>query len=187
VSSSRTDDPGSLSPGDIEEIVRIFAESDLEELRIDVGDTRLYLSKSSALGNPDGSPAAPDVRAPTAPAPRSGDVPAPVSDGPGHEPEPAPAQSPAPATDDQAAAAADTALEIRSPLLGVFYRRPSPNDAPFVELGSVVEPEDPVCIIDVMKMFTRVAAGQKGRIIEILPVDGQLVEHGQVLMRLEPA
>jgi acetyl-CoA carboxylase biotin carboxyl carrier protein len=55
-----------------------------------------------------------------------------------------------------------------------------------VEIGSEVGPEDPVCIIDVMKMFSRVPAGAGGRVVEILADDGQLVEHGQVLMRLEP-
>jgi biotin carboxyl carrier protein len=81
----------------------------------------------------------------------------------------------------------DGLTELRSPLLGVFYRRPTPNDPPFVEVGAVVGAEDPVCIVDVMKMFTQVPAGVAGRIAEICVEDGQLVEHGQVLMRIEPA
>ena len=55
-----------------------------------------------------------------------------------------------------------------------------------IEVGSEVGADDPVCIIDVMKMFSRVPAGSAGRVAEILVQDGQLVEHGQVLLRLEP-
>ena len=76
--------------------------------------------------------------------------------------------------------------ELTSPVLGVFYRRPAPGQAPFVEVGVEVGPEDPVCVVDVMKMFTRVSAGTAGRIAEICVDDGQLVEHGQVLMRIDP-
>jgi acetyl-CoA carboxylase biotin carboxyl carrier protein len=56
-----------------------------------------------------------------------------------------------------------------------------------VEVGSAVRATDPVCIIDVMKLFNRVPAGCDGTIEEVLAEDGQLVEHGQLLMRIAPA
>jgi biotin carboxyl carrier protein len=77
--------------------------------------------------------------------------------------------------------------ELRSPLLGVFYRRPAPDQPPLVELGSEVRAEDSVCIIDVMKMFTSVPAGANGRVVDICAEDGQLVEFDQVLMRIARA
>lgn len=176
-----------LRQEDIAEIVRIFNDSELQELRLDLGGNRLYLSKQAGgLAGWESAPAA------SAPAP----APAPATTAP------APATAPAPGTAGsdsgdsgpvgaQAVPAAASAsgghlVDLTSPLLGVFYRRPAPDKPAFVEVGSEVSADDPVCIIDVMKMFSRVPAGVDGRIVEILAEDGQLVEHGQVLMRLEP-
>ena len=175
-----------LRPDDIAEILRIFAESDLEELHLDIGGTRLDLSKNSTGGRPVLPPRA--AAAPTAAAPA-----APVADAPSG-PTPAGASPTAaaepPSHPDTGATASrsieDGLVELRSPLLGVFYRRPSPDKPAFVEPGSSVEADDPVCIVDVMKMFTRVPAGTAGTVVDILVEDGQLVEHGQVLMTIRP-
>ena len=76
---------------------------------------------------------------------------------------------------------------VRSPMVGVFYRAPSPKDPPFVEAGSKVKRGDPLCLIEVMKLFTTIAADRDGRIAQILPVNGDLVEFDQVLFVVEPA
>ena len=76
--------------------------------------------------------------------------------------------------------------DLTSPLLGTFYRRPSPNDPPFVEVGSIVAPEDTVCLVEVMKLFNSVPAGITGKITEILAEDGELVEFGQPVFRIAP-
>ena len=176
-----------LRQEDIAEIVRIFNDSDLQELRLDLGGNRLYLSKQAG-GAPrwDESPAGGPGSAPTAPA----QAPANAHASPPASP---PAASPAAPAGESASGAPSPSpavavglVELRSPLLGVFYRRPSPDKPPFVEIGSEVGPDDAVCTIDVMKMFSRVPAGTAGRVVEILAQDGQLVEHGQVLMLLEP-
>lgn len=171
-----------LRPDDIQEILRIFADSDLEELHLDIGGTRLDLSKRGGVAaerpapaptpapRPAPDPTAPPAQAPAAPAPSAASA----------APTPA-AVSPAPAS-----ASVDGLEELRSPLLGVFYRRPAPGEQAFVEIGSQVGADDPVCIIDVMKLFTRIPAGVAGRVVEICVEDGQLVEHGQVLMRIDP-
>ena len=189
-----------LRPDDIQEILRIFSDSELEELRLEVGETRLHVSKRGGLpaSEPIGSAARPT--APASPAPvASSPIPAganaasapPPQAGAGSDAaaSPSPAASGSPATSSAAAGdagAAGNLVELRSPLLGVFYRRPAPDRPTFVEIGSEVAAEDPVCIVDVMKMFTQVPAGVAGRIVEICVEDGQLVEHGQVLMRIEP-
>jgi len=69
----------------------------------------------------------------------------------------------------------------------VFYRAPSPKDPPFVEVGSKVKRGDPLCLIEVMKLFTTIAADRDGRIAQILPANGDLVEFDQVLFVVEPA
>jgi acetyl-CoA carboxylase biotin carboxyl carrier protein len=75
---------------------------------------------------------------------------------------------------------------INSPMLGTFYRAPKPNDPPFVEVGTVVTEEDTVCIIEVMKLFSSINAGIRGRIAKVCAENGQMVEYNQVLFLVEP-
>jgi acetyl-CoA carboxylase biotin carboxyl carrier protein len=73
--------------------------------------------------------------------------------------------------------------DITSPMLGTFYRAPKPGTAPFVEIGSAVDEDSVIAIIEVMKLMNTVRSGVKGIITEILPVDETLVEFGEILMR----
>ncbi|NIE82446.1 MULTISPECIES: acetyl-CoA carboxylase [Burkholderia] len=75
--------------------------------------------------------------------------------------------------------------EIVSPLPGTFYRRASPDAAPYVEVGTQVDGDTVVGLVEVMKQFNDVEAGAAGRIAEILAEDGEPVDAGQVLMRIE--
>ena len=106
---------------------------------------------------------------------RGGAVPAPEADA--GEP-----QSRAPAA---APGAADGGLTIESPMIGTFYRAPAPGAAPFVDVGTRVEPDTIVCIIEVMKMMNSIPAGVAGTIAEIHVENAQPVEYGQPLFRVE--
>ncbi|MFY1992649.1 acetyl-CoA carboxylase [Achromobacter xylosoxidans] len=75
--------------------------------------------------------------------------------------------------------------EILSPLPGTFYRRPSPDAAPFVEVGATIQPGDVVGIVEVMKQFNQIEAEVGGVVAEILVADGDPVEPGQALLRIE--
>ena len=77
-------------------------------------------------------------------------------------------------------------IPIQSPMLGTFYRAPKPGAPPFVEVGQRVSEEDTLCIIEVMKLFSTIKAGVKGRIVRICAEDGQLVEFKQTLFWVEP-
>jgi acetyl-CoA carboxylase biotin carboxyl carrier protein len=81
---------------------------------------------------------------------------------------------------------ADGVLTIDSPMLGTFYRAQAPGAAPFVEVGSRVEPDTIVCIIEVMKMMNSVPAGVSGTVAEVCPQNAELVEYGQPLFRVLP-
>lgn len=76
-------------------------------------------------------------------------------------------------------------IEIRSPMVGTFYRAPSPDAAPFVEVGSEVRKGDPVCVVEVMKLFTTVYAEASGRITHIGAENAEFVEYGRVLFIIE--
>jgi acetyl-CoA carboxylase biotin carboxyl carrier protein len=80
----------------------------------------------------------------------------------------------------------DGLLAIDAPTIGIFYRAEGPGRAPLVELGSTVEPETTVCIIEVMKMMNSVPAGVAGTLSELLAENAKLVEYGQPLFRVEP-
>jgi len=71
-------------------------------------------------------------------------------------------------------------------MVGTFYRAPSPDSNPYVEVGAVVEKDDVVCIIEAMKMMNEIRAEVRGRVRKILVENGQPVEYGQLLFLLEP-
>jgi acetyl-CoA carboxylase biotin carboxyl carrier protein len=76
---------------------------------------------------------------------------------------------------------------IDAPMLGTFYRAEAPGAAPFVDVGTRVEPDTTVCLIEVMKMMNSIPAGVEGTIVEVCAENAALVEYGQPLFRVEPA
>lgn len=76
---------------------------------------------------------------------------------------------------------------IKSPMPGTFYRALKPDSEPFVEAGSEVTPQTPVCIIDAMKVLNEIKAGTTGTIVEILAKNGQAIEFGQTLFKVKPS
>ncbi len=82
---------------------------------------------------------------------------------------------------------ADNRVPVLAPLVGTFYGAAQPGAKPFVEVGSSVEPGQTVCIVEAMKMMNEVAAGEGGKVAEIVVENGEWVEFEQVLMYLEPA
>src|SRR5437016_7768788 len=74
--------------------------------------------------------------------------------------------------------------EIRSPMIGTFYRAPSPESAPYVDIGSEVNPETVVCIIEAMKVMNEIKAEAKGAVTQILVENAKPVEFGQPLFKI---
>jgi acetyl-CoA carboxylase biotin carboxyl carrier protein len=83
--------------------------------------------------------------------------------------------------------AEDGLVAVPAPIVGTFYRSPQPGAAPFVEVGSRVEPDTVIAIIEVMKLMNTVRAGVRGTVTEILLVDGALAEYGETLLRVRKA
>jgi acetyl-CoA carboxylase biotin carboxyl carrier protein len=99
------------------------------------------------------------------------------------------AVSRAPAREARTAApkveAAAGQIEVAAPMVGTFYRAPTPDAPPFVEVGSVVSPGQPLCLIEVMKLFTTINSEVAGRIVQIGAENGELVEYGRTLFVIE--
>lgn len=150
----------SLTKKDIEEIMALLENSRFDRLSLEMDGLKLELARSGA--SPKAQPAA-------APAPA---------------PAPAPTLIPTPAR--TARAPEEGLVEVLSPLLGVFYRAPKPGEPPFVEVGARVEEDTVIGIIEVMKLMNSARAGVRGEVVEILGVNGEMVEHGEVLMLVRP-
>jgi len=157
----------SLTAKDVAEITRLLEESAFDELSLEVDGLKLTLRRSA-----DGDVRSAEGAAAVAP------LPAPVA------PPASVARSAAPCT---APARGAGVLDVPAPLLGTFYRAPKPGAPPFVEVGSPVEEDSIVGIIEVMKLMNTVRAGMRGTVTEILGRDGVLVEYGETLLRIAPA
>jgi acetyl-CoA carboxylase biotin carboxyl carrier protein len=149
-----------LTAKDVAEITRLLEQSTFDELYLELDGVKLSLRRGGG-GAPARSASAVQAPAPASP----------------------PSEPPARA----AAAARDSNVhEVPAPLLGTFYRAPKPGAPPFVEVGSTVDKETIIGIIEVMKLMNTVRAGVRGRVAEILARDGVLVEYGEALMRVDP-
>jgi acetyl-CoA carboxylase biotin carboxyl carrier protein len=164
----------SLTAKDVAEIIRLLEQSSFDELELESGDIKLSLRRGEG-----GVAAAPST------ASRS---PSPVARGRIEAPQPSP---PPPAGEVAQSAGGgksdDGAVDVPSPLLGIFYRAPKPGEAAFIELGAKVEEDTVIGIIEVMKLMNSVRAGVKGEVVEILAANAGLVEYGETLIRVRPA
>ena len=147
-----------LTAKDVAEIMRLLEESSFDSLSLEIDGVKLRLQRGSAPS----MPLAPDP--PAAPAPKAPAVPSPA----------------------KPKAAEPGLAEVACPLLGIFYRAPKPGEQPFVEVGSKVEEDTVIGIVEVMKLMNSVRAGVKGEVVEILCDNGALVEYGEILLRVRP-
>lgn len=102
---------------------------------------------------------------------------------------PAPAPAALPAAPPATTKADDTSkyITIKSPMIGTFYRKPSPDKPLFVEVGSEVTPGKIVCIIEAMKLFNEIESEVKGKIVQVLVEDQSPVEYDQPLFLVDPS
>ena len=104
----------------------------------------------------------------------------------GHLPPPTHTPGPTPPPEPQGGNQNDGAIPIKSPTVGTFYTAPTPEDPPFVSVGSRVQPESIVCIVEAMKVFNQIPAEISGTIVEVLVKNGDSVEFGQPLFKVRP-
>ena len=171
-----------LNEDDVIQIIRYLEESDFNELRLQIGDLRIAVNRSGSLSPlPEVDPAM------TPPAPPPAYSPPPVPPPPVEEPPLAPVSNvPEAQPDAESDVDQEQLVSITSPMLGTFYKAPKPGEPPFVEVGTVVDEDTTVCIIEVMKLFSTIKAEKRGRIAQVCVDDGQLVEYRQTLFMLDP-
>ncbi len=148
----------------LEQMVKLMAAHDLNTVDVRDGERRVILKRGPAAGPVSHA-------APLAP-------PAPVSAGVAHPAANAPA---GPAADPDAGL-----VPVKSPMVGTFYAAASPDAKPFVSVGSTVDDETDVCVIEAMKVFNNIKAETRGTIAKVVVNNGQTVEFGQVLFLVKP-
>ena len=156
----------SVNMEELRELIALLRENGLAELELENEGFRVRLRRESS-----------GYEAANVPAPPPAPVPVPAA------PAPAPVSTPAhPGTQATTAAAQDQDLHIiTSPIVGTFYRSPSPTAEAFVKIGSNVEEESVVCIIEAMKLMNEIQAEASGEVVKIYVENGQPVEYGQPL------
>ncbi len=159
---------------ELRELLLVLNQTDIAEVTLKQGDYELTVRKAVAAAAA-GTAIAPVAMAAAPIAP----VAAPVTTAAPLEPA-APPASPPPLNDPKL-------LEIKSPMVGTFYRAPAPGEPPFVQPGDRITPGQTVCIIEAMKLMNELEAEISGEVVEILVENAQPVEFDQVLMRVRPA
>ncbi|MEH2511050.1 acetyl-CoA carboxylase biotin carboxyl carrier protein [Nitrobacteraceae bacterium AZCC 1564] len=158
----------SLTYKDVADIIKIVDASSCDELVVELAGSKIVVRRGNRSGDLPVSPPASGVQHLSTATPSP--------------------SSPAVAQPTKGSTHTDVAGDkpiVRSPMVGTFYRSPSPKDPPFVEIGSVVRAGDPLCIIEVMKLFTTVEADRAGRVTAVFPGNAELVEFGQPLFQIE--
>ena len=145
----------------VKKLIELLEESDINEIEIQEGEESLRISRASSVVAAPVMQAAPVAAAPVAAAPVAA---APVAEAPA-----------APAIDGHA---------VTSPMVGTFYRSPSPGASAFVEVGQTVNAGDVICIVEAMKMMNQIEADKSGTVTAILVDDGEAVEFDQVLVTI---
>ncbi len=145
------------------ELIKELAELPVGELELEMEGVKIRLKK----GVPQ--PVAEKVETPTHPAPVA-----------------APTLQPVGVSKEDAPQFPPDAVVIRSPIVGTFYRSPSPDSPPYVEIGDVVEKGQTLCIIEAMKIMNEIESEVRGEILDILVENAEPVEYGQPLFLVKP-
>lgn len=165
-----------LSEEEVLQILKLIESSSFDFLQLELGDLKLTVAKG---GYEIGGANRPAPGAVTEPAPSGGPAPDGIQDEARREPRELEARA-------SEALLLESAVPIRAPMVGTFYRAPEPGAPPFVEAGDRVQEETTVGLIEVMKVFSAVKAGVRGVILEVSVQNSQFVEYGQTLFLVRP-
>ncbi len=145
----------------IEKLVDLVSKNELTELSVEDGEKAVIIRKEKNLITTHAAPVVPAEPAVIQPSAQ-------------------PVEKP------QKAAEPSNLVKVTSPMVGTFYKAPSPSSAPFIEVGKNISTGQVVCIIEAMKLMNEIESEVSGKVVEICIEDGQPVEFGETLMLIEP-
>ncbi len=172
-----------FSVEEISQILELMKQNDVQEFRLELGEGKLFLKREGEQ----------PVAALPAAFPLNLAQPAihslPVTAAPAAAPAAVPTAAPAGAVPaSQATTPAATTVnyhELKSPMVGTFYRRPSPDAPQYAQVGDMVRKGQTLCIVEAMKLMNEIQADVAGKIVEVLLDDGNMAEYGEVLFRID--
>lgn len=150
------------------ELVQLLENSQLTELELDTGNTRVWLSKNQQ--NPS--------LMSSSPIPVQSQM---------QSTNPSPSNQNIQTTDAKTVSHSSKTIELRSPMVGTFYSTPSPDSEPYVKVGDHVKDGQTLCIIEAMKLLNEIESEATGRIVEICVKNAQPIEFNTVLFRIDPS
>lgn len=154
---------------EIQNLIKFVAKSGATEVKLEMDDFKITIKTTDGVATEttyvQQMPMnhAPQVQAPSAPVAA------------------APVVPPTPAAEDS------KYVTVKSPMIGTFYRKPSPDKAPFVEVGQAIKQGDVICVIEAMKLFNEIEAEVTGKIVKVLVDDSSPVEFDQPLFLVDPS
>ncbi|MCO6357671.1 acetyl-CoA carboxylase biotin carboxyl carrier protein [Roseivirga pacifica] len=158
-----------MNPKEIKNMIDFIAKSGLAEVNIETEEFKIEVKRETEAKVVQSAPA-------VAPAPAAAPAPAPSPAAP------APEAAPAKPADDSS-----KYVEIKSPMIGTFYRSPKPEDPSFVNVGDSVSAGDKVCIVEAMKLFNEIESEVSGKIVKVLVENASPVEYDQPLFLVDPS
>lgn len=150
-----------MNINDLEQIIRILKQNEVTDFEIEHDGVHIKLSRGGSVVHAAApmqlAHVAPAISTPSAPAAQA----APVID--------------------------DSYTKVESPIVGTFYRKPSPDAEAYASEGQMVKKGDTLCIIEAMKIMNEIEAPVSGKVVKVLLTDGQVVEFGEVLFLIDPS
>ncbi len=165
---------------EIQDLIKLINKTNLTEFKMKDGEFNISIKKGDEQGDKAIVVQQPLMQYPSAQMPVQQAFQAPAA--------PAAPSAPAPVTDAKEEKA-DTSnyLEVRSPIVGTFYRSASPENPPFAKVGDKISTGDVVCIVEAMKLFNEIETEVSGTIVQVMVEDAQPIEYDQVLFLVDPA
>lgn len=161
---------------EVEELIRFVAKANVAEVKLETKDIKLIIKTSKSGGE------AQHVQVPVvvASAPAAVNTVTAI-------PAAAPAAPQAPAAEAPAKSEESRYVTVKSPMIGTFYRSPSPDKPPFINVGDKIEKGKVICIIEAMKLFNEIEAEVSGTLVKVIANDASPVEYDQPLLLIDPS
>jgi acetyl-CoA carboxylase biotin carboxyl carrier protein len=157
---------------EVQELIKLIADSNLSEFKMEDGGFKISIRTDRYTGS-KAVAAAPQSVVAARPAAPTSSLPVAASE----QPDLAPVEE---------STSSKAYLEVKSPIVGTFYRSPGPDKPPFVKVGDVVQKGQVVCIVEAMKLFNEIESEVSGKVVKVMVEDNSPVEYDQALFLLEP-
>ncbi len=167
---------------EIQSLIKFVSKSGASEVELETKDFKIIIKAENKKDKATEQPMMAQMQMPMQQMPMAMPAaPAPAAPVPAPAPAVAEAKPSAPSEDE------DKYITIKSPMIGTFYRSPSPDKPAFVEVGDDIKPGDQICIVEAMKLFNEIEAEVSGKIVKVLADDATPVEYDQPLFLVDPS